>query len=855
MNCKFLFFAGIICVLLLAGCSAEDRYNAVGTGQLSPVLTADFSVPLSVDPSVLTTTSSQPETKDFAVAIVREDGTLFKSWDTFGEFPENMKFPLGSFVFKASYGNIDKEGFEMPYFEGSEPFQVFDKQNTDISVTCTLANAKVSLVYTDAFKNYFSDFATTLKTEKNNSIIFSKDETREAYVKPGKITLQMSLVKPDGSSMVYSPEIFIAEPCKHYRVNFDVNEGNVGGAALSIIFDESTELNPITINLAEDEVSLRPPFITVMGFESGTNKTVKELDTNVGDINALITAPMGFASCVMVTSSAYLQAKGWPQEVDLMELTPEQKTLFSAMGLRLKGFEHKDKMAYVDFSELVSNLEYVEGSPGHTFTLSAIGLQGRPTDEVILSITSQPRSFELQTPEPVFIGSSRAVIPIKMDGEPSDVTISYKDEDGQYKPCSVESVEPSGDMYHFTVQLAAGNTAKEIKSVYHNVKQSLPATLAVVTPPYSISKENEGDVWAKKATITVTAENPENQAAVMEYLTLYSGDTKVNFTQQGDDKILVSGLTSGTEYNFKTTCTDYAGNTEFSNLLSFTTESEAAVPNGDFEDLAQTVNVSNMNQGGRWRATRTGSYEQNVCSFTIQEPVGWSSVNAKTCNTSANTQNTWFVIPSTFNTNLTWSSTVPKYGIWGGGGTETPDVYKNLSAQNGNNAMVVRNVAWDANGTTPPDESKTAGSSGYYNTNVPTIANRSAGELFLGSYSYVNGSETKSEGVSFDSRPAALKGYYKYKTEVAGENGIISVTLLNGNTVIGTGSKKLSAVEGYTEFDIPVTYTTELLKATQLRIMILSSDQSDIQTTNSNGRYESASRGAELTVDNLTFSY
>ena len=55
MNWKFLFFVEI-CAMLLAGCSVEDRYNEAGTGQLSPVLTADFSVPLSTDPTVLTTT-------------------------------------------------------------------------------------------------------------------------------------------------------------------------------------------------------------------------------------------------------------------------------------------------------------------------------------------------------------------------------------------------------------------------------------------------------------------------------------------------------------------------------------------------------------------------------------------------------------------------------------------------------------------------------------------------------------------------------------------------------------------------------------------------------------------------------
>ena len=50
--------------------------------------------------------------------------------------------------------------------------------------------------------------------------------------------------------------------------------------------------------------------------------------------------------------------------------------------------------------------------------------------------------------------------------------------------------------------------------------------------------------------------------------------------------------------------------------------------------------------------------------------------------------------------------------------------------------MVVRNVAWDENGTTPPPHYKTRGSAYYYSENVPSIANRSAGKLFLGSYSY-----------------------------------------------------------------------------------------------------------------------
>ncbi len=211
------------------------------------------------------------------------------------------------------------------------------------------------------------------------------------------------------------------------------------------------------------------------------------------------------------------------------------------------------------------------------------------------------------------------------------------------------------------------------------------------------------------------------------------------------------------------------------------------MPNGDFEEIAQTISVTDMNQGGKYSVWPVNY--QNTCSFTIQEPTGWASVNAKTCNLSAANQNSWFVIPSTYNTTLTWDA-YRSFGM----STVTPDLYRDLTAQSGSNAMVVRNVAWDENGTTP-GTSGGAFNTTYYNTNVPNIANRSAGKLFLGSYSYSGGSETYTEGVSFASRPSALKGWYKYANDGNDptETGVVTVTLLNGQKVIATGTARLSA--------------------------------------------------------------
>lgn len=64
--------------------------------------------------------------------------------------------------------------------------------------------------------------------------------------------------------------------------------------------------------------------------------------------------------------------------------------------------------------------------------------------------------------------------------------------------------------------------------------------------------------------------------------------------------------------------------TEFDTIR---TETTAGVPNGSFEELTQTISIQDMNQGGKYSVWPVDY--QNTCSFTIQEPTGWSSVNAR----------------------------------------------------------------------------------------------------------------------------------------------------------------------------------------------------------------------------------
>lgn len=864
MNVKNLFLCGAT-VLLLVSCANEENQVDSGYGSINVKVSADYQVvPVTRSTTEITETTN-PDVSEFALKLVSADGSFSRAWDSLADFDPAEKIPVGTYTMSAYYGNLEEEGFDKPYYLGQSDVAVRYRENTPVEILCTLANVKVTVEYSDAFKKYFADYATTIHAAEGDYIKFEKEETRAAYVKPGKITIQTYLKKQNGIESTFEPAaIENAQPRQHYRIKLDIADNAAGEAQLSISFDETTETQPIAIDIS-DEVMVAPaPSFLPAGFEPGTPLEVKENSyPDNRQVNISLTAKAGLAACTLTTSSACLESEGWPREIDLVNLSSENRALLSRLGLKLKGFtEMGSKMGFIDFAELFTHLHTLDGSDMHTFTLSAKDMYGKVSESPItLSVKSIPITFALQTPEPVFVGSKSVTIPVEFDGAYIDqVKFSYLNAEGAKVNSNSTVVSSEGNLYQIKISIEATDKPVVVESSYANGAKTSTISIPVKTPAFTITAE-EYDIWARRATVKLTAEDSQYQEAVDRYAVLFANstgqwETVASTLSQG--RRVITGLNPDTRYQLRGSCNSGQDNVNYSGDLTLRTESAAAVPNGDFEEIAQTISVTDMNQGGKYSVWPVNY--QNTCSFTIQEPTGWASVNAKTCNLSAANQNSWFVIPSTYNTTLTWDayrSFAPS--------TVTPDLYRDLTAQSGSNAMVVRNVAWDANGTTPAT-SGGAFNTTYYNTNVPGIANRSAGKLFLGSYSYSGGSEIYTEGVSFTSRPSTLKGWYKYANDGNDptETGIVTVTLLNGQKVIATGTARLSAAADYTEFSVPVTYSVTNQKATTLRIMITSSNHASynqseesaaIKTSVSNGQYESASRGATLTIDNLTFTY
>lgn len=834
LTMKFKIFATPLAasLLLLASCSEGNDFDGKsGTGALSPEFDVNYAILSSRTITRATETASKaPEIGQFTFEVIRDDGKIASRTYTGLEQLQGEQFPVGAYTIEASYGSADEEGVDKAYYFGTASFNIYDGETATPSLTATLANTAVSIEYTDAFKKYFTAYKTTVHSSNGTKYIEMSDDADEwVYLKPGDLTFDVEFTKQNGvSGTMEAAKISNAQARTHYKLKVDVNGGEVGNEKITISFDDATETEPVTIDVSDDVINAPAPQITASGFTSGTAINILEGDDYSSALKTSILAMAGLSEVHLSISSPTPALSTVQGDIDLMAATDEQKSTLTAAGLTVKGlWSNPDKLAVIDFSGLMKNLKVVDGVSTHTFTLQVKDKYSKVSDVVTLTVNAPAPILSLSNPSELTFGQNQVEFDIAYNGNDIENKVKFQANNkfGNFADCTYASTPTSlGDnKYHVVLNIPESEEDVTVKAIYNNT------TSNILTIKREAKLIVTGEVWANSATIQLT---PLSRVSSVASITLNGAARSESFSST-TGKITFSGLTDKTSYTAKVTFSDGSPELE----ATFTTEEALAVPNGDFETLTQTINISSIQQGGTWSNNAHWTAQTTYASYDVSEPNGWASVNAKTCCTSAKNQNTWFVVPSTFNTS---------------------------TAQNGSNAMTLRNVGWDLNGSTP---GRSSNWSQDYSVNAASVANRAAGKLFLGSYSFdsSSSSETYTEGTSFTSRPATLKGYYKYTCDGndATETGVVEVELLNGSTVIGSGSGTFTPATDFTQFSVAISYTDTALKATTLKIMFsssnhkgdISAETSAIKTTNYMSESEQVTRGAELTVDNLTFEY
>ena len=837
---KFILFLEIV---LLCSC-VNDEKRSGAFGGMSLHLSANSSV------TDVTTRSSEevlPSIQDFSISVLQGD-KVQASWDKLSDYDEDTTFPVGSYTLKAFYGDIEKEGFDSPYYEGTTDFNIRGGETTPVETTCKLANTKISIEYTDDFKQYFKTYSSTVQAELGSEVSFSSGETRAAYVKPGRISVKLTFTKVNGGLSPTTVEVATIEEAlaqHHYHLQMNVDAGK---AMLSIVFDRVTEVRPITLDISDKALNIKPPYFTLTGFEKTSNDG-NQWDGNPiesNQLSALLTSLGGFTKCILRTTSPNLP--DWPEEgFNLAALTPEDQALLDKSGVKLIGFGiNQDQMGIINFTGLIPNLNITDNNDTHLFYLSATSTYGKQSEDYVLNITT-PKNFMLLPTDPVKMKSKEVTIPVKLkEGNPQNIKLYYR----YYGVMTlinntvITPIEGKEGYYNIKASgIDMGVVAKDFQAEYNGLKSAI-VSVAVIIPSYSVILE-PFHVWSYTAEMTIVPEYAEDMSNVMSAIEAYislngSTWTKVDAKDLKLDattgKAVISGLTPGTAYYFRTTCDD---GTTYSIPVMQATESVVQLP--DFTQGWANYFNETINKGGGYGYSGIlgSSKKQDTRLLTIEDLNDtWAVVNQKTAPTNPKTKNTWYIVASAFNQNT---------------------------------GVMLRNVAWSDKLGDPPSK---YGSVSWSATTLndltpPTHEHRSAGKLFLGSYSYNHSTnvEIYNEGISFTSRPIKLKGTYTYVAN-NDQGGIVTVIVENregGQTLkLAEGSEVLTATSSQKDFTVDLTYNTMFeKKATHLRVMFASSsnasntqsvEDSKIKTTDNKG--EAISTGSELYIDkNIILEY
>lgn len=828
--------------IALAGCSDETSGLTDGRGKVNLNLDLDVSV---TQASGRGRADGDVSADDLKLKMTSADGSYAKEWASVAEFAAETSFRVGDYTLEAYYGDETSEGFEVPYYTGSTDVKVTDGGTTTVSLTAALANSMVTVEYTEAFRNYFTAYSAKLHSAGGTYVDYPAGETRAAYVRPGECDLTISITKPNGTEATLQPASFTAKAKTHHKVKFDVNNGEVGDAVLSISFDETVlEGETVEIELSDELMNAPAPVATPKGFTAGQTLSLIEGSKPAAPLSANLIARGGLQSVTLTTQSRSLTAQGWPEEVDLMAATDAQRSAMTALGFSQRGLWGKpDKMAVVDFTDVISHIAYLESGANSTvFTLQIKDKYGKVLEEPLSFTVDVDRlALELSNASQAKLGDTAIQVDLKYNGGDIDaVTLKYKKDAGTYAATTFNVLSHEGDTYRIEVAVPA---------VAHNVELraecgSLTSDITVEAFPFDLTY-SDNNVFATHALVSIVGIN-EPSADVAARATLYVSTDGTNFTpatatRNGADFTL-TGLEAGTKYYLRATVDGKSGESK-----TITTEAATQLPESGFDSWS-TEKLGDYQY--MWRVNGSAWGTMNDLTLSSKGSGSGNGLNTGGCAYKA----TAGTIPA----NGRSTKSMDSGGTFGTNKSGDGHTVGNASlhsdrSHSGANAALIRTVGWGSGNSA---SSRTSGQ------HFGTCDNVTPGELYLGSYSNGN----PSYGRTFASRPSSLSFYYRYETVTAGNGdyGTAEITVYDASgNVIASASRNLTEQGSYALVTMPLSYSAGVGKAARISVIFKSSGNSAALAKDtkyfhcpgvknvSGGEYV----GSELYVDDITLNY
>ena len=346
-----------IMALSLLSCSRKESGVLLSRGE--GLLTLEFGYDLSLSP---VTRAESQEDMTFKVEVIDiQSGVTVKTVEDHHTLQnEPIALREGNYIIKASNGTDVDAGFDSPYYEGRDTVAIVAGQEASSMITCTMANVKVTVSFSDAVKQNFSRYSVDVTNGLPNGTLTYDGETLEGqgYFKAtGSLVWTITMTNTDGTK--YDPitsEITNVKPRDYYNIHFDINgSGSAtqeGGVSVRISVDGTVNEQAHDLN-----VNLNKAPEPVVTEASGADLTdVVRAPQGVGLVGLLnLKAEAGFKRVTITHSSEAVAALGIPGTVDILAPEAGVKETAAAAGLTWSDCAEGETGADIDMRQLLSS--------------------------------------------------------------------------------------------------------------------------------------------------------------------------------------------------------------------------------------------------------------------------------------------------------------------------------------------------------------------------------------------------------------------------------------------------------------------------------------------------------------------
>ena len=231
----------LVTLLMLVGCDENNivpvQTDGVGTFELS--LTQG-----DVQSEVITRSVLDLDSDEFLVSLTEANGAVLIDGKKFSALTEaECTLPAGTgYQIKAESCTPDEavtlnEGWGMVHFTASTTFDIVSNQHTPVSLTCTMDNVGLQVVFDQSFLDKFPIHAAT--SQDIRSIVFNQStQGQTAYFSVEETTLNMKL-RLTGSAGGWEDRLDVMKDLtlskgKIYTVNITYSDTQVRGISMRV---------------------------------------------------------------------------------------------------------------------------------------------------------------------------------------------------------------------------------------------------------------------------------------------------------------------------------------------------------------------------------------------------------------------------------------------------------------------------------------------------------------------------------------------------------------------------------------------------------------------------------------------